>query len=242
MKVRRTKSSNVKTRKKQSDWVGSLSFGLPHSEPDNNTGCTEHRFLPLKWKSKIISFACLDFDDVCNGFHGIMVLNNNYTNRKVSLWILRDLNVWIGCTRNEKYKWFKVKKKKRRLKKAETQPTVLGRIKYIGLCFLLSLCSQINLVIVIQNGQNDKDGGEKSPTVPDNVWGHDWKTFNGKLCAKQGGDNFCQNINSTLNDENVDNRSTKRKNTPAGGRFVEEVQQRVEWLALQTAEGSPVTC
>lgn len=146
-------------------------------------------------------------------------------------------------TRNTNGSRLKKKKKKRRLKIAETQPRIPGRIKYIGLCFLLGLCRKINPVIVIQNGQNDKDEGEKkSPTVPDNVWGHDWKAFNGKLCEKQGGDNFCQNINSTLNDENVDNRSTKRKNTPAGGRFVVEVQQRVEWLALQTAEGSPVTC
>lgn len=159
-----------------------LSFGLSHSEPDRNTGCAEHRFLPLKWKRKIICFACLGFDDVCSGFHGIMVLNNNYTNTKVSLWILRERNVWIGCTRNKKYKWFRVKKKKkRRLKIAETQPTIPGRIKYIGFCCLLSLCSQISLVIVIRNGQNDKDGGKQSPTVPDNVWGHDWKTFNGKL-------------------------------------------------------------
>lgn len=61
------------------------------------------------------------------------------------------------------------KKKKRRLKIAETQPMIPGRIKYIGVCFLLGLCRQINLVIVIQNGQNDKDEGEKSPTVSDNV-------------------------------------------------------------------------
>lgn len=219
-----------------------LSFGLLHSEPEKNTGCAEHRFLPLKWRSKMISFACLGFDDVCSGFRGIMVLNNNYTNMKVSLWILYELNVWIGCTRNEKYKWFKVKKK-RRLKIAETQSTVLGRIKYIGLCFCLGLCRKKSTSsLSFRAARMIKTRGKKSPAVPDNVWGHDWKAFNGKLCEKQGGDNFCQNINSTLNDENVDNRNTKRKNTPAGGRFVEEVQQRVEWLALQTAEGSPVTC